>query len=269
MFVLATRRPSRNATVYLAVYRKFVEAPPTLRLITPEKEAAALQVQEDTGGFCSFVVGHKAAAEFPERQLTVYMNVSHGDVHSLSKSAVVKSVRRMHNQAQPGDSEVYQMVYQAPLEGLNEFLAQLEYIPFANYHGPDELVLAVEDPVKWLDANGTEATREHRTARFSLPIEVLPVDDAPTLLCPAGVDLKEGEKDVLVGGDIGVQDNDKTYGAEDVEELVTVELRVEAGGLTLGTEGGVTFAAPGRDPYPAAQLKFNCNMRSLRPCSRS
>merc|ERR1712098_379902 len=42
------------------------------------------------------------------------------------------------------------------------------------------------------------------------------------------------------------------------------ELMVEAGGLTLGTEDGITFAAPGRDPYPAARLKFNCNMRSLR-----
>jgi hypothetical protein len=230
--VRARRAEGLSTSSYVAIYRQFVDEAPSIQLNEPT--SGSITIAEDTAGFASFIVSHKAADQYVDRPLVVTLNVSNGIVRTVSHASVV---------LRESDGSI---MYRAMLEDINNMLAQIEYVPRANWYGSDLLAVTVTD----LEYN----------VSIAVPIVVQSIDDPPTIVCPAGIDLDEGQQGIPVGTEITVRDNDQFPGVSDTDVQVIVTLSVGGGGLTVGegqTSGLITHT-------PMNMIEFNSSLGEAR-----
>lgn len=204
--VLGFKGRALNASMFFAVYRRFVNEPPKIHIIEPE--SGKVETLEDNPTYVSLRVTHKATDQLVGTPFVVTMNVSHGFIRTISASTVVKMT--------PNRREIE---YRAPFYELNDFLAQIEYVPDPNYHGDDKLFVTVAD-------------LEFKV-NVTMPIVISPLADPLTLICPPAVDMMEGDVKVLIGANISVYDSDQIPGKSDSGVMVTAEMFVGDGGLML------------------------------------
>lgn len=230
--VMARRAEGLRTSLYLAIYRQFVNEAPSIQLNEPV--SGSITIAEDTAGFASFIVSHKAADQYVDRPLVVTLNVSNGIVRTVSHASVVLRER---------DGSIQ---YRAMLEDINNLLAQIEYVPRANWHGSDLLTVAITD----LEYN----------VSIAVPIVVQSIDDPPTMVCPAGIDLDEGQQDIPVGTEITVLDNDQFPGISDTDVQVNVTIGVGGGGLTVGAGQTLGLATQS----PKNMIEFTSSLGGAR-----
>jgi len=165
--------------------------------------------------FASQSSAQKATEQLVGRPFVATVTVSHGFVRTISASTVVKmAVDRR------------QIEYRAPFHEMNDFLAQIEYVPDPNYAGDDMVSVTVSDL--------------EFTVNVSLPIVISPLADPLTLICPPAVDMMEGDIKFLIGGNISVYDSDQIPGKTDSGVEVAVEMFVGDGGLRLNVPESLT-----------------------------
>eukprot|EP00928_Gymnodinium_smaydae_P023470 TRINITY_DN19360_c0_g2_i2.p1 TRINITY_DN19360_c0_g2~~TRINITY_DN19360_c0_g2_i2.p1 ORF type:complete len:3287 (+),score=657.11 TRINITY_DN19360_c0_g2_i2:538-9861(+) len=209
-----------TTSAFFAVYRAFVNEPPTLRFLEPEH--GVLYVFEDHAAYFSVVVAHKAEDMAVGRALAISIGVQHGHVRSLSQAAVVRLAS--------GDRRTIE--YRGLLHDINDFLAQVEYRPDPNYAGADLVELGLTDG--------------EFTVNVSMPVAVSELSDPLTLVCPPTADIWEGADGVLIATNISVHDNEPLPGKRDDETEVAVEIFVGGGRLWLdappATHGGFANA---------------------------
>jgi len=210
--VLGFSGQSLNASMFFAIYRSFVNEPPALHVIEPA--SGHLETLEDNPTYVSFAITHKAHDQLVGRPFVVTLTVSHGFVRTISAAAIVKMATDRRS-----------IEYRAMFFEVNDFLAQIEYIPDPNYSGEDEIVAVVTDL--------------QFTVNVTIPVVILPLSDPLTLVCPPAVDLMEGDLNVLIGGNISIFDNDVMPGKSDSEVPVTVEMFVGDGGLRLNVDASL------------------------------
>ena len=204
--VFATEGRYLSVSTLIGVHRYFVNESPTLRMLEPYD--GLLRVFEDHPSHVGFVVTHKAARQLVGRPLLVVLRVEHGYVRSITGSEV------------SGLSEDRRQIhYRAPLLELNNFIAQVEYVPDPNYNGGDEMFVSVTD-------------REF-TVNVTVPIEIAPLTDLLTLICPPVVDLAEGVRSALIATNVTIHDRELLPGERDESTEVAVEMTVSGGGLHL------------------------------------
>jgi len=195
-----------NASMFFAVYRSFVNEAPVLSILEPA--GGNVETLEDNPTYVSLQVTHKATDQLVGRPFVLTMAVSHGFVRTISASTVVKIAQDRR-----------QIEYRAPFTELNDFLAQIEYVPDPNYNGLDSLFITVSDL--------------EFTVNVTMPIHIAVLNDPLTLVCPPAVDLMEGDTKVLIGGNISIYDSDQIPGKSDSAVEVAVEMFVGDGGLML------------------------------------
>jgi len=195
-----------HASMFFAVYRSFVNEAPKIHILEPA--GGMVQTLEDNPTYVSLQVTHKATDQLVGRPLIGTLRVEHGFVRTISAAAVVRM-----------EFDRRQIEYRAPIYDLNDFLAQIEYVPDPNYVGDDELLFEVTDL--------------EFVVNVTLPISIAPLSDPLTLVCPPAVDMLEGEKDVFIGSNISIYDNDQLPGHSDADVEVAAELFVGDGGLRL------------------------------------
>lgn len=198
--------PGLTTRTSFAVYRRFVNEPPQIIILEPT--SSLLRTFEDHAAYVSLQVTHKATEQLVGCPLEVSLMVFNGHLRTLSQSAAVRIAdgRRRLN-------------YRAPLQELNNFLVQIEYVPDHNYAGSDELIISVSDMEFFVNS--------------TIPIEVAPLTDPLTVVCPPAVDLMEGSSNVLIGSNITLYDNDQVPGEDDSSVEVSVEMFVGAGTLSF------------------------------------
>ena len=149
---LSASKQALTAETFLAVHRSFVNEPPRLLRLPP---LGHLQVFEDhkqrlsvnsvlyalSPRFVAFQVMHKASEQLVERMLTCFLSARHGRL--ALRSPCSTSFRAKDSISKPQVANISldgkRMDYRSGLYEVNDFLAQVQYFPDANYYGPDEL----------------------------------------------------------------------------------------------------------------------------------
>eukprot|EP00929_Paragymnodinium_shiwhaense_P076937 TRINITY_DN39600_c0_g5_i1.p1 TRINITY_DN39600_c0_g5~~TRINITY_DN39600_c0_g5_i1.p1 ORF type:complete len:7063 (+),score=1414.31 TRINITY_DN39600_c0_g5_i1:190-21189(+) len=198
---------SLTATTFFAVYRKFVNEPPRIRILEPQD--GIVNLFEDHTAYFSLEVLHKAEEQQVPRPILVSLGVSHGYLRSLSHSVAVR--------LDSGDRR--EVEYRGPLHDVNDFLAQIEYVPDPNYAGPDLIVIDVSD-------------REF-VVNATMEVVVSEISDPLTLVCPPAVDLLEGWVFRPIGTNISIHNSEPLPGQHDDDIEVSVELFVGGGHISL------------------------------------
>eukprot|EP00930_Biecheleria_cincta_P038907 TRINITY_DN26756_c0_g3_i1.p1 TRINITY_DN26756_c0_g3~~TRINITY_DN26756_c0_g3_i1.p1 ORF type:complete len:2437 (+),score=322.57 TRINITY_DN26756_c0_g3_i1:864-7313(+) len=204
--IKSVENQSLKASTLLAVHRSFVNEPPTIILLEPR--SGILKAFEDHHSYVSLQVTHKADELLVPRALMVTLTLTHGRLRTISGEAVVRT------------SMVERRIeYRGRLRDINNFLAQLEYVPDKNYHGEDHLKIIVTD--------------DEYTANATIPIEVASLSDPLLLVCPPAIDLFEGETEWPIGANITIRDGEPAPGVSDQSSKVSVSIMVGEGGLHL------------------------------------
>lgn len=161
-----------------------------------EPKSGLLEVFEDHVQFVSFSVKHKATEQQVDEMLTVFLSAQHGRIQSIS---LQNETTNRGSQSHDGK----RLEYRAYLYELNVFLAQVQFMPDPNYHGPDEIMVLVTD--------GEYAVNT------SVPIQIASLTDPVLIQCPPAVDLFEGQSFVAIGANISIRDFEPLPGAVDRE----------------------------------------------------
>lgn len=265
--VKAESARSLHATAFLAIYRNFVNEPPALRILEPRD--GVLYTTEDIATHFSLAVSHKAEEQQVSRPIAVSLGVSHGYLRTLSNAAAARlalglphyELRAMRHTdaARLALGHRRTIEYRGPLTDVNDFLAQIEYVPDPNYGGPDLVEISVTD----------------MELSFNTTMQVVVTEkiDPLTLVCPPAVDMMEGCQSVLIGSNVSVHDGETLPGFDDRATDVMVEIVVGGGQVyidasNLESSPNLTALAmdtnAGDDIESLAQIVFNCTMSELR-----
>lgn len=235
-----------TASTFLAVHRSFINQPPQITVLEPK--SGLLEVFEDHVQFVSFSVKHKATEQQVDELLTVFLSAQHGRIQSIS---LQNETTNRGSQSHDGK----RLEYRAYLYELNVFLAQVQFMPDPNYHGPDEIMVLVTD--------GEYAVNT------SVPIQIASLTDPVLIQCPPAVDLFEGQSFVAIGANISIRDFEPLPGAVDDESQVEVEFFVGDGGLHLPdlddlvNDSGVVLSSLNRS-IGVATYHFNTTLQGFR-----
>merc|ERR1719409_111115 len=225
----------READLSIVVYRAPVNQPPTI-----VAETTQLVVQEDGPGWLKFVVTDPDAEESLEHMLSLTLDCQHGHLRSLAVATALRS---------QGGKKI---LFRGTLTRINAFLEQVEYWPDPNYHGVDTLIAVIDDHgftsvgvSRDLDNILTPGLQDSTT----VPVVVVPVHDAPVLVCPSSVVTFE-DKSAIIGTEIMYKDVDQIDVAADGSVPARLEMSVSGGGLNLDLTG-ITLQAHAEFPAPS------------------
>jgi len=179
-----------------------------------------------------------ADVDVEDRPMTVTLSVSRGTLTLGTIDGLTF--------AQGDGTNDTQLTFSGTIADLNAALHALTYQGTLDANGPDRLEITVDD-------QGNIGSGGSLVAAGSVDIDVLPVNDAPTLSLPAMQTVDE---------DTPLQIHGISIADVDVEDRpMTVTLSVSRGTLTLGTIDGLTFAQG--DGTNDAQLTFSGTITDL------
>jgi hypothetical protein len=236
----------READLSIVVYRAPVNQPPTI-----VAETTQLVVQEDAPAWLKFVVTDPDAEESLEHMLSLTLDCQHGHLRSLAVATALRS---------QGGKKI---LFRGTLTRINAFLEQVEYWPDPNYHGVDTLIAVIDDHgftsagvSRDLDNILTPGLQDSTT----VPVVVVPVHDAPVLVCPSSVVTFE-DKSAIIGTEIMYKDVDQIDVANDGLVPARLEMSVSGGGMTLDLTD-ITLQA--HFEFPAPHLVFEATVQRFR-----
>jgi hypothetical protein len=155
------------------------------------------------------------------------------------------------------------ILFRGTLKRVNAFLEQVEYWPDPNFHGTDTLIAVIDDhgfTSAAISRDLDNILTPGLTDSTVVPVVVVPVHDAPVLVCPSSVVTFE-DKSAIIGKEIIYKDIDQIDVEADELVPARLEMSVSGGGLNLDLVG-ITLQAHAE--FPAPHLIFNASVERFR-----
>jgi hypothetical protein len=183
--------------------------------------------------------------------LSLTLDCQHGHLRSLSVATALRS---------QGGKKI---LFRGTLKRVNAFLEQVEYWPDPNFHGTDTLIAVIDDhgfTSAAISRDLDNILTPGLTDSTVVPVVVVPVHDAPVLVCPSSVVTFE-DKSAIIGKEIIYKDIDQIDVEADELVPARLEMSVSGGGLNLDLVG-ITLQAHAE--FPAPHLIFNASVERFR-----